>query len=146
MGLGMGRMVAAVRLCCIPQRQTPASATGGEAYSTQRQEGAGAMSETIHRDGFAHGFYSSWQWIKCRRAYAVNKAGLCERCLARGLIVPGTQCHHKIRLTPENINDPDVSLNWENLQLLCEDCHQAEHRHTERRWSGMEDADGHISL
>lgn len=34
--------------------------------------------------------------------------------------------HHKIVLTPENINDPEVTLNWEYLELLCLDCHNRE--------------------
>ena len=41
--------------------------------------------------------------------------------------------HHKVHLTPDNINDPDVSLNADNLMLLCRDCHAMEHKH-ERRW------------
>lgn len=54
--------------------------------------------------------------------------GLCERCLAKGLYTPGKVVHHKIHLTPENISDPRVALGWENLQLLCQDCHAAVHR------------------
>ena len=104
------------------------------------------QSKPIHTNGFAHNFYSSWEWIRCRRDFANSRSHLCERCLAKGLITIGTEVHHKIRLTPENILNPEVALNWDNLELLCRDCHQAEHRHAERRWSGMSDADGHISL
>ena len=82
---------------------------------------------------FAYPFYISWQWISCRKAFAKSKAGLCERCLSKGLYVPGTQVHHKIRLTPDNIGDPSISLNWDNLELLCDACHQDEHR-GKRRW------------
>lgn len=82
---------------------------------------------------FAHPFYVSASWIKCRKAYAKSVGGLCERCLAKGLYVPGTQVHHKIRLTPENLGDPAISLNWANLELLCSDCHQEEHK-GKRRW------------
>ena len=59
---------------------------------------------------------------------------LCERCLARGLIRQGDEVHHKIRLTPENINDPNISLNWENLELLCKTCHDEERERREKRW------------
>ena len=89
------------------------------------------------RDKFAHPFYVSSVWISCRRAYAKSVGGLCERCLAKGLYTPGTQVHHKIRLTPTNINDPSVALNWDNLELLCTDCHQEEHKH-KRRWEADE--------
>ena len=76
---------------------------------------------------FRKTFYASWRWVKCRRAYMASKGGLCERCLAHGLIVPGAEVHHKIRLTAENVNDPEVSLNFDNLELLCEKCHADEH-------------------
>ena len=81
---------------------------------------------------WAKAFYVSREWINCRRAYAISKAGLCERCLAKGLIVPGDEVHHKIRLTPQNITQPEISLNWENLELLCKQCHHEEHRG--KRW------------
>ena len=35
--------------------------------------------------------------------------------------------HHKIHLTPYTMNDPDISLNYDNLELLCMDCHNREH-------------------
>jgi predicted kinase len=39
----------------------------------------------------------------------------------------GKEVHHKTFLTPENINDPDITLGWDNLQLLCRPCHNAVH-------------------
>jgi len=47
--------------------------------------------------------------------------------LARGEINPGEIVHHKQWLTRENINDPSVTLNWDNLELLCWSCHNKEH-------------------
>lgn len=92
--------------------------------------------------GFAHDFYRSIAWQNCRSAYALSKAGLCERCLRNGLYSPGRQVHHKVRLTPENITNPAVALNWDNLELLCWECHKQEHeRKTKkaRRYSLNED-------
>lgn len=54
---------------------------------------------------------------------------MCERCLAKGKIETGKIVHHTIHLTPENIHDPYTSLNWDNLELLCQDCHN-EHHHS----------------
>lgn len=71
---------------------------------------------------FALSFYKSKAWQDCRDAFFVSRFGLCERCGKPGMIV-----HHKIKLTPENINSPSVTLNWENLELLCIDCHNREH-------------------
>lgn len=82
---------------------------------------------------FAKQFYHSQAWKQTQAAYVKQAGGLCERCLQNGLITAGVIVHHKIHLTPENINDPDVSLNDDNLMLLCRDCHALEHKRG-RRW------------
>lgn len=71
---------------------------------------------------FAKSFYRSKAWQECRNAYFDSVFGLCERCGAGGSAV-----HHKTYLTPQNISDPEVSLGWDNLELLCIDCHAKEH-------------------
>ena len=76
---------------------------------------------------WAQQFYNSREWAQCREAYIASKQGLCQRCLARGEINPGEIVHHKQWLTRENINDPSVTLNWDNLELLCWSCHNKEH-------------------
>lgn len=86
---------------------------------------------------FADRFYKSAAWKRCRASYLVSVGSLCERCLAKGLIVPATQVHHKIKLTPDNLNDPAITLNHDNMEALCMDCHQAEHKHI--RWRCDED-------
>ncbi|CAM3876118.1 HNH endonuclease [Cohnella lubricantis] len=70
----------------------------------------------------AKAFYKSKAWRLCRDAYFILRHGLCERCGGPGKIV-----HHKVWLTPQNINDPNVSLNHALLELLCQDCHNKEH-------------------
>lgn len=77
---------------------------------------------------FAKAFYKTKQWKNCRAAYMASVGGLCERCYRNGLIVPGDIVHHKIHLTPENIKDPTVALNWKNLECLCRLCHNDEHK------------------
>lgn len=71
---------------------------------------------------YARSFYKSAAWRKCRSSYFSFRHGLCERCLGPGKIV-----HHKEYITPENINDPNITLNFNNLELLCQDCHNREH-------------------
>jgi 5-methylcytosine-specific restriction endonuclease McrA len=95
---------------------------------------------------FANAFYSSVAWKKTRAAYRNSRGGLCESCLARGLIVPGTEVHHKRPLTPENIGDPTVTLNWDNLELLCEDCHAERHADRQAFRAMRTDADGHVEI
>lgn len=71
---------------------------------------------------FAKKFYKSTRWKKCRDSYYVSQHGLCERCKGPGKIV-----HHKEYLTPYNIDDPNITLNFDNLELHCQDCHNKEH-------------------
>lgn len=83
---------------------------------------------------YAKEFYSSKAWKTTRTAYAKSKGGLCENCLSRGLYKAGEIVHHKIHLSPENIRDPSVSLSWDNLELLCRDCHGMMHDKKQRRY------------
>lgn len=71
---------------------------------------------------FAKSFYKSRAWRQCRDAFFVSKHGQCERCGGAGHIV-----HHVKEISPENINDPNVTLNWDNLQLVCQPCHNQIH-------------------
>lgn len=72
---------------------------------------------------FSKSFYNSKKWKDVRSAYVLSKFGLCERCGKPN----SKQVHHKIYLTSENIDNPDISLNFDNLELLCDVCHQKEH-------------------
>ena len=103
----------------------------------------------MNRSTEVESFYTSRRWRKCRTSFANAKGNLCEECLARGIIEPGSneqplEVHHKIPLTAENIKDPRITLNWENLQLLCKDCHDKKKARKEKRWRC--DEFGHVSL
>ena len=71
---------------------------------------------------FARAFYQSKAWKKTRAYIFLRDMGLCTRCGKPGEIV-----HHKQHLTPNNIDDPNITLNEDNLELLCRDCHAIEH-------------------
>ena len=86
----------------------------------------------MNRDEKIENFYSSRKWRKCRKIFLEDKNNLCEICLEKGLIVPAEHVHHKIPITSENVNDPTITLNHENLMALCENCHQEQHR--KKRW------------
>ena len=79
-------------------------------------------------------FYRTDAWRQCAEAYKRSVGGLCEKCYARGKIIPGEFVHHKIHLNNQNVHDPEVTLNWENLELLCRDCHAAEHSKRVKRY------------
>ena len=71
---------------------------------------------------YAKAFYKGSSWNKCKNGYLKSKNYICERC---GEIA--TICHHKKHISPQNINDPNITLNWDNLQALCLDCHNSVH-------------------
>lgn len=67
-------------------------------------------------------FYNSIEWKKCREGYMNSQNYICERC--RGV---ATVCHHKEHITEANINNPNITLNWDNLEAVCHTCHNQEH-------------------
>lgn len=65
-------------------------------------------------------FYNSVAWKKCRASY-INSLidDLCEHCQFNlGYIVDHVE---EINIT--NIDDPMITLNHDNLQYLCLECH-----------------------
>lgn len=83
---------------------------------------------------YAKKFYKSKAWKQLRATIVSRDGGLCVDCMKKGLIVPAEEVHHIIELTPENINDPDIVLNADNLVSLCRECHRARHGEHERRY------------
>jgi 5-methylcytosine-specific restriction endonuclease McrA len=69
-----------------------------------------------------HNFYKSPAWLAARELKIMTVNGLCERCGAIGIEV-----HHKERLSSDNVTDTSISLNQDNLELLCRECHNQEH-------------------
>ena len=84
---------------------------------------------------FARKFYSSKAWQDCRNEYAKKAHHLCECCLAKGIYKPGVIVHHIEELTPLNIDNPEIALSFDNLELLCRDCHAARHELSGGRWA-----------
>lgn len=72
---------------------------------------------------FAKPFYNSKAWKNCQKAYKAYRLGICERCGSP----EGTEVHHKIMLNEYNINDASITLNFDNLELLCQTCHAKHH-------------------
>lgn len=101
---------------------------------------------------YAKGFYTSDAWRTTRDAYYKHMRGQCERCQCefqegtRRLedIQPGIIVHHKKHITPKNINDPKITLSWDNLELLCDEHHNRHHKGKPKRYSF--DKDGKIIL
>lgn len=87
-----------------------------------------AFKEIMAKE-WAKKFYKSKQWLKCRASYIAKRiaidGGLCEECKEH----LGYMVHHKIILTPENINDPEIALNHDYLAYECKDCHDRHEGH-----------------
>ena len=83
---------------------------------------------------FANAFYKTKTWQHTRDAYMKSMEGICELCWANGIIKAGEIVHHRIPLTPENITDPNIALGWNNLQLVCRECHAHIHDNKQRRY------------
>ncbi|PKK98689.1 MAG: HNH endonuclease [Tenericutes bacterium HGW-Tenericutes-2] len=81
-----------------------------------------------------HRFYKSTQWQVVREIKIRAANGKCERCGALG-----KEVHHKIRLTVLNLTNPEISLNQENLELLCNKCHNEEHKRFSKQQQFDED-------
>ncbi len=84
---------------------------------------------------FARKFYSSKRWQDCRNEYAKRAHHLCENCLAKGIYKPGVIVHHVEELTPLNIDKPEIALSFDNLELLCRECHAELHDLHGGRWA-----------
>lgn len=71
---------------------------------------------------FAKALYKSAAWQQVSAYYMQSKNYICERCGK-----PAKICHHKTWLTPSNISNTSISLNPDNLECLCQECHNIEH-------------------
>lgn len=74
-------------------------------------------------------FYNSDAWQRAREAALIRDNHLCVRCLKRHRFVTATMVHHLERLE----DTPDKALALENLESLCDDCHNRAHPEKGRR-------------
>lgn len=68
-------------------------------------------------------FYNTYKWQKLR-IWKQRENPLCERCLKKGILKRTDVIHHKIPLE-ENY---DLRLDCENLESLCNSCHNHIHK------------------
>ncbi len=68
-------------------------------------------------------FYQRKAWKSCKDSYIDKRrlidGGFCEICGYR----LGEEVDHIVELNGDNVNDPDIALNHDNLQYLCKECH-----------------------
>ncbi|MBO4794300.1 MAG: HNH endonuclease [Deltaproteobacteria bacterium] len=74
-------------------------------------------------------FYTHGPWLILRRQALIRDHYLCQKCLRRvdmGLQLrprAATMVHH---IVPRSLR-PDLELNLDNLESLCDACHNEEH-------------------
>lgn len=72
--------------------------------------------------------YQSAKWQKLRLAKLMQNP-LCEHCLAKGIITPAIDCHHKDSFMNYTGNMRlSKAYDITNLVSLCKDCHSSEHK------------------
>lgn len=57
----------------------------------------------------------------------VNGAVKCNKCGKLIAKVKDIHAHHIKEITPENVHDANISLNPDNIELICRNCHDVEH-------------------
>lgn len=91
---------------------------------------------------WAIGFYTSSEWRKFRKAIILQRGGRCEKC-GKGIMDESHMIIHHIKeITPENIMQPNVTLNPDNVLLVCNDCHNIIHH----RYKGAGTGKRHIYI
>lgn len=74
-------------------------------------------------------FYASKRWRDLRNMLVIDRHGVCDRC-GKDYSNDTAQlsAHHKEHLTDENLADPAVAVNPDNIEILCAKCHALQHR------------------
>ena len=72
---------------------------------------------------FSKDFYNSKVWRDTAEVIKADNNYMCAKCGER----PAEIVHHIIWLTPQNINDVNITLNKDNLMPVCRECHALIH-------------------
>jgi len=87
-------------------------------------------------------FYGTEAWHRVRKAALMRDGGMCQECMRKfrdGIIRKprrATMVHHKIPVKER----PDLALELDNLESLCDRCHAEEHPEKYRRGETREAA------
>lgn len=92
----------------------------------KQKERSGNMAQD-----FSKKFYHSKEWSIFREQILLDRSdeeGIkCEKCGGRIIESKHIQLHHIKELTPNNIDDVMVTLNPNNIMILCQTCHNMVH-------------------
>lgn len=74
-----------------------------------------------------HAFYCRKDYLDLAQACKIKSGGVCAKC-GSVFDISELRPHHKVELTLDNIDDVNVTLNPDNIEVLCHDCHNAAHK------------------
>lgn len=75
-----------------------------------------------------HQFYCSKAWRDLSFRLKIERGGKCERTGEVFADMSQLIAHHKIELTEDNVDDPNISLNPDNIEIISFNEHNKEHR------------------
>lgn len=88
----------------------------------QRNQDADRYYDRYERNPQARAFYRSAAWLRMRKLILERDHGLCQECLRHGRYTPAVAVHHKQEL----LTHWDLRLDMDNLESICEECHNRE--------------------
>lgn len=78
--------------------------------------------------GILHSFYNSKEWLAFRYDIIDKRGTICQDCNKKIFESRDIQIHHTpIELTEDNFKDVNISLNPDNVRLICSRCHNKAH-------------------
>ena len=80
---------------------------------------------------YATDFYGSKKWKDIRKQVAEESFYICSICGKPTYSNQGI-VHHKTPITEDNIDNPSITLNKNNLMYVCRNCHEALHKETDK--------------
>lgn len=72
-------------------------------------------------------FYSTDEWKDFRKNIITERGNKCTECGKDILIDKQLHVHHIKELTQDNVNDYMVSMNPDNVRIVCHECHNKIH-------------------
>lgn len=75
-----------------------------------------------------HNFYTSKEWRELSYNLKIERRGKCERTGQVFEDLSQLIAHHKVELTEDNVDDPNISLNPELIEIISFKEHNKEHR------------------
>lgn len=95
---------------------------GASLYEVERMEDWQKRRKELKK------FYDRAAWRVARENALMRDRYLCVLCKKQGDIKPADVVHHKIHLSLDNMDNPKIAYNLDNLISLCSEHHVEVHR------------------